>query len=591
MTKLDITPAANGRAPRDDGRPTARWRRIGALIFIIGLCGLLAACGGSGGGILGAGDCPDCGTVLVTVTDAEGDFASYTVDVASLKLRRANGDIVETLPNAGPLDFAQYVELTELFTAAQVPAGVYVAGTITLDYRAADIQVEVGGTAVPAAVRDRDGNPLGLYELDIELSGDRPLIVRPGLPALLNVDFDLAASHDVDTGQNPPVVTADPFIVADLEPVDEKELRTRGPLVAVDTAAQTYSIRLRPFHHPLGDFGPAEVHVDADTTYAIDGVDYAGADGLAAMASLAAGTPTVAHGTLDVGAREFTATRVAAGTSVPGHAFDAAIGNILSRDGNELLVRGATIVRTSGSVVFNDNVTVTIGPDTIVRKPGTAGNATIAALSVGQRVQIFGQVTSDPSSTGVNLDATRGRVRLRIPATDVILAAIYGGRPPPRRGWQTRPRSRPAAPRTLKPFRAEAMSGNVVDLRGLRGRVVLVDFWATWCRPCLRELPNVVAAWEKYRDRGFTVIGVSLDKPGAEDEIEEVARSHGMSWEQIYDGGFWDARLARANGIRSIPAAFLIDRTGRVRFSGADTRGEALHANVEKLLQEKPEGR
>ncbi len=428
MTKLDITPAAEEKAPQYIGRLTARWRRIGALVLIIGLFGLLAACGGSGGGgVLGAGDCTDCGTVLVTVTDAEGDFVSYTVDVASLKLRRANGDIVETLPNAGPLDFAQYVELTELFTAAQVPAGVYVAGTITLDYRAADVRVEVGGTAVPADVRDPEGNPLGLYELEIELSGDRPLIVRPGLPALLNVDFDLAASHDVDTAQNPPLVTADPFIVAELEPVDEKELRARGPLVAVDTTAQTYSIRLRPFHHPLGDFGPAEVHVDADTTYAIDGVDYTGADGLAAMASLATGTPTVAHGTLNVGAREFTAAHVAAGNSVPGHTFDAAIGNILSRDGNELLVRGATIVRTSGSVIFNDNVTVTIGSDTIVKKPGTAGNATIDALSVGQRVQVFGQVTSEPSSTDVELDATRGRVRLRMTHLAGLTNAVTTG--------------------------------------------------------------------------------------------------------------------------------------------------------------------
>lgn len=429
MTTHDIMPATGGSAIRPGDQPAARWRQIGSLVLIIGLFGLLSACGDSGGGgVLGAGDCADCGTVLVTVTDAEGDFVSYTVDVASLKLRRANGDIVETLPNAGPLDFAQYVELTELFTAAQVPAGVYVAGAITLDYRSADVRVEAGGAAVSADVRDPDGNPLGLYELDIELSGDRPLVVRPGLPALLNVDFDLAASHDVDTGQTPPLVTAEPFIVAELEPVDEKELRTRGPLVDVDTAAQTYSIRLRPFHHPRGDFGPVEVHVDADTTYAIDGEDYAGADGLAALANLATGTPTVAHGTLDVDARMFTAAHVAAGSSVPGHAFDAAIGNILSRNGNELLVKGATIVRTSGSVVFNDHVTVTLGPDTVVKKPGTAGNATIDALSVGQRVQVFGQVTSDPASTGVDLDATRGRVRMRMTHLAGITNSVTTGR-------------------------------------------------------------------------------------------------------------------------------------------------------------------
>jgi len=392
-------------------------RRV-RLLMLAGLATvfwMLGGCGsGSPSGLAGNGDCPDCGTVLVSLTDAEGDFVTYTVDVASLKLERANGDIVETLPNAGSLDFSRYVNLTELFTAAQVPAGRYVRGTITLDYRSADIRVEVGGEAVEAIVQDPNGDRLGLYELKVELANDRPLIVRPGLPALLSVDFDLAASHEVDTSQSPPVVTAEPFIVADLEPVDEKDLRARGPLVAVDVDAMSYTIHLRPFHRPFGDFGRAEIHVDADTSYAIDGVDYTGADGLEAMSRLPESTPTIALGTLDVSTHTLTAASVAAGSSVPGHAFDAAIGNIVSRNGNELMVKGATIVRRSGSIVFNDTVTVTIGPDTVVKKQGQPDNLTIDALSVGQRVRVFGTVTSDPAQPGIDLDATRGRIRMRM---------------------------------------------------------------------------------------------------------------------------------------------------------------------------------
>jgi len=393
----------------------AQWTKLLILAGLTAVIWLLGGCSsGSNSELADSGDCADCGTVLVTLTDAEGDFANYTVDVASLKLEHANGDIVETLANAGTLDFSQYVNLAELFTAAQVPAGRYVRGSITLDYGAADIRVEVDGQAVPATVLDPNGDPLGVYELKIELANDRPLVVRRGLPALLNIDFDLAASHEVDTSQSPPVVTAAPFIIAELEPVDEKDLRARGPLVAVDIDAMNYTIRLRPFHHPSGEFGQTEVHVNTDTTYEIDGIDYTGIDGLNALAQLPTGTPTVALGTLDVAAHSLTAINVAAGSSVPGHAFDAAIGNIVSRDDNQLTVKGATIIRRSGSIVFNDTVTVTLGAETVVKKQGRAGDLTIQALSVGQRVQVFGNVTSDPSQPGIELDATQGRVRMRM---------------------------------------------------------------------------------------------------------------------------------------------------------------------------------
>jgi peroxiredoxin len=96
-----------------------------------------------------------------------------------------------------------------------------------------------------------------------------------------------------------------------------------------------------------------------------------------------------------------------------------------------------------------------------------------------------------------------------------------------------------------------------------------------------------VKAYKKHHRSGFSVIGISLDKPNAEKKIAQVAKKLGMTWEQIYDGGYWDAKLAKANGIRSIPSAFLIDRSGKVRFSGRDARGENLIANIEKLLAEK----
>ncbi|MFH2098285.1 MAG: DUF4382 domain-containing protein, partial [Pseudomonadota bacterium] len=105
----------------------------------------------------------DNGQVIIGLTDAPGDFASYAVDVVSLTLTKMNGAVVHTLPLATRVDFAQYVDMTEFLTAATVPSGAYVAATMVLDYSAADIQVETpAGDIAPAdQVVDADGNPVG----------------------------------------------------------------------------------------------------------------------------------------------------------------------------------------------------------------------------------------------------------------------------------------------------------------------------------------------------------------------------------------------------------------------------------------------
>ncbi|MFQ5635600.1 MAG: metallophosphoesterase [Gammaproteobacteria bacterium] len=402
----------------DPIRPAVRSALLAAILLMM-TAGLLAGCGGGSGAAPGNPAGPsqggDTGTALITLTDAEGDFVAYAVDVTSITLERADGTIVETLPNRTRIDFTQYVDLTEMFTAAQVPTGAYVGGAITLDYTSADVQVEVGNAAVPASVVDTDGNLLGIYTLDVRLEDSDRLIVAPGRPALLEIDFDLDASHEVDTLQDPPVATAAPFLVADIGPVDEKELRVRGPLVAVDQASLSYDVRLRPWHRRDGDFGPVTVHVTSETEFEIDGASFSGADGLAALETLGAGAPTVAQGTLNVDDRRFTAATVLAGDSVPGHRYDAVLGNVVARDADILTVRGATIVPKAGRVVFNDDVQVSIGPDTVVTRAGAPGaTLDIGAISVGQRVSILGTITADPAVPGLTMDATAGRVRLRV---------------------------------------------------------------------------------------------------------------------------------------------------------------------------------
>ncbi|MFQ5983819.1 MAG: hypothetical protein ACE5KS_10665, partial [Woeseiaceae bacterium] len=99
----------------------------------------------------------ECGTLLVGLTDADGDFLSYSVDVLSLTLEKANGAIVETMPARTRIDFSEYVDMTELMSVATVPPGTYIAGTITLDYSDAEVFVDASGDAKAATVVDLDG--------------------------------------------------------------------------------------------------------------------------------------------------------------------------------------------------------------------------------------------------------------------------------------------------------------------------------------------------------------------------------------------------------------------------------------------------
>jgi len=391
-----------------DPRPRGFFRALIPILFLLIPALLLPGCGAT----TDSGASGDTGQVIIGLTDADGDFLSYTVDVVSLSLTRANGDQVQTLPLSTRVDFAQYTELTEFLTAATVPNGAYTAATMTLDYTDADIQVERNGQAVPAVVKDEDGDPVGTIEVSVKLDNARRLIVAPGVPAHLTLDFDLAASNSVDTSVDPPVVTLEPVLIADVEPEGPKPHRVRGLLASVDEAASSFEVIIRPFFHRSARFGEITVSTDAETEYEIDGVPYAGAEGLARLAEMAEGTPVVARGSLQCDPFRFLATEVLAGSSVPWHDTDAVQGSVTARSGNTLTVRGATVVRANTSVVFDDDITVTVGPDTLVtRQAAWDGSFTIDDISVGQRVRVFGRLSGDTAGE-LSMDATDGRVRM-----------------------------------------------------------------------------------------------------------------------------------------------------------------------------------
>lgn len=144
-----------------------------------------------------------------------------------------------------------------------------------------------------------------------------------------------------------------------------------------------------------------------------------------------------------------------------------------------------------------------------------------------------------------------------------------------------------------------AIDGRDVDLKNLRGKVVLIDFWATWCGPCIAELPNVKRVYQAYHDKGFEIVGITLENArlapndtaeqtaaklaAAKQVLAEFVAKENMPWPQQFDGKFWKNDISTRFAINGIPAMFLLDQEGRVVSTNA--RGENLEREVKRLLK------
>ena len=134
----------------------------------------------------------------------------------------------------------------------------------------------------------------------------------------------------------------------------------------------------------------------------------------------------------------------------------------------------------------------------------------------------------------------------------------------------------------------EAVTGEEISVQDdLAGKVVVIDFWATWCGPCIAELPHMKELYEQYKDQGVEFVGVSLDAPpseGGRDALLEFVEERELPWPQYYQGNGWDSEFSKSWGINSIPAIFVVDASGKLH--STDARGK-LDEMIPELIKQR----
>jgi thiol-disulfide isomerase/thioredoxin len=144
-----------------------------------------------------------------------------------------------------------------------------------------------------------------------------------------------------------------------------------------------------------------------------------------------------------------------------------------------------------------------------------------------------------------------------------------------------RPGERPVVGKPFGALEFTDLNGKTVTIEALKGKVVLVDFWATWCGPCTGETPNLLAVYEEFKDKGLEIIGISLDVDRR--KLDDYIEQHRIRWPNYYDGKRWDNAISKRFGVNGIPQIVLIDREGIVRQT--NLRGERIREAVAELIE------
>lgn len=155
---------------------------------------------------------------------------------------------------------------------------------------------------------------------------------------------------------------------------------------------------------------------------------------------------------------------------------------------------------------------------------------------------------------------------------------------------ETKPNATIAVGSPAPKFTAKTLDGKPVKFPDdFQGRVVMLDFWATWCGPCRKELPNLKSVYEEFHSQGFDVLGISLDESDAVEKLGEFVNKNGMTWPNVCDGKGWETDVAALYGVHGIPAGFIVSgKSGQIVALGPDARGEQLRTSVAAALAGKP---
>ena len=124
--------------------------------------------------------------------------------------------------------------------------------------------------------------------------------------------------------------------------------------------------------------------------------------------------------------------------------------------------------------------------------------------------------------------------------------------------------------------------GNPVSLSFFKGKYVLLDFWASWCLPCRRENPNLIKVFNAYKDKGFTILSISLDRPGDKDKWTSAIRKDGLTWTHVSDLQYWSNAVATRYRVNAIPQNFLLDTSGKI--IGKGLHDDKLEKKVKEIL-------